>query len=115
MQPTLKEGALAIADAETTSRAKPCETTQEDKTMNMAEAKLELMELAENKYHSLEYSINDHGKGSVSQTCKVYLPEYGYFEAAHWDTAIAQLKDAMNGKEAISEDLPISKADIKAA
>ncbi len=79
--------------------------------MNMAEAKQRLMELAEGGFHTLEYEIKDHGKGNVSQECTVYLPKHGHFKAAHWENALAQLEAAMDGKAAISEDLPISTAD----
>jgi len=80
--------------------------------MKIAEAKQKLMEIADGKYHSLEYKIDDHGRGIVNQTCKVYLAGHGSFDAAHWETAIAQLEDAMGGKPVISEDLPVSKAGV---
>ena len=83
--------------------------------MNMSEAKQELMELSKENYHSLEYKIDDHGNGNVSQECCVYLSDYGHFKAAQWDSAISQLKSAMNGQSAISEDLPVSSKESKAA
>jgi hypothetical protein len=80
--------------------------------MKIAEAKQKLMDLADGKFHSLEYKINDHGTGSVSQTCKVYVDGFGHFEAAHWETALAQLEDATGGKPVLSEDLPVSQKTI---
>lgn len=77
--------------------------------MKIAEAKQKLMQLADGKYHSLQYKIDDHGIGNVSQICSVYVPNYGYFEAAHWETALAQLEDAIGGRPVLSEDLPISQ------
>ncbi len=74
----------------------------------MAEAKQKLMELADGNYHSLKYTIDDHGNGHVSQSCKVYIDKFGHSEAAPWDTAIQQLADIIEGKPLISENLPVS-------
>ena len=77
--------------------------------MKIAEAKQRLMEIANGKYHALEYKIDDHGQGNISQTCKVYLTGYGHFESNHWESALMQLEDAMGGKPKLSEDLPVSQ------
>lgn len=77
--------------------------------MKIAEAKQRLIEIADGKYHSMEYIVDDHGNGKTRQTCKVYIMEYGFFEAAHWEAALAQLADAVGGKPVIGEDLPTSK------
>lgn len=82
--------------------------------MKMAEAKQELMEIADGRYHSIEYKIDDHGNGNASQECTVYLSDYGHFKAAQWESALAQLRSAMNGQPAISEELPVTQR-IKAA
>ncbi|MGB3222498.1 MAG: hypothetical protein WBB23_06835 [Desulforhopalus sp.] len=82
--------------------------------MKMAEAKQKLMDLAAGKYHSMEYSIDDHGNGNVSQKCKVYIDGYGHSTAAHWDTAIQQITDTVSGKPLISEDLPVSSKEATA-
>jgi len=77
--------------------------------MNMAEAKHVLMKLADGKYHSMEYTVDDHGNGKVSQRCKVYVAEHGHFEAAHWDVALQELKNAVSGRPVLSEVLPVSE------
>jgi|GEM_PF-2873460 len=77
--------------------------------MNMAEAKQRLMELADGGYHSLTYEVGDHGGGRVSQKCKVYLPNHGSFEAAHWEEALTQLEAFLSGRPVISEALPVSQ------
>lgn len=78
--------------------------------MNMAEAKAELMKLANGKYHSMDYSINDNGKGHNSQECTVYIEDIGSFKAAYWETALNDMRSAVSGAPKISEDLPLSKA-----
>lgn len=83
--------------------------------MNMAQAKEQLMKLAKGGYHSMEYTIDDHGEGKVSQKCKVYLPDFGHFQGAQWDSALAQLEAAMGGQPTISEALPISTPSPKEA
>jgi hypothetical protein len=83
--------------------------------MNMAEAKQKLMEMADGKYHSIEYKLNDHGKGSFNQECNVYIDGYNHYKGAHWEDALAQLESAMSGKPAISEDLPLSKPKATAS
>jgi hypothetical protein len=80
--------------------------------MKIAEAKQKLMDLADGKFHTLEYKIADHGNGRVSQTCQIYLDGHGSFEAAHWETALAQLEDVIGGRPTLSEDLPISQPMI---
>lgn len=77
--------------------------------MKIAEAKQAVMDIAKGEYHSLEYKLDDHGSGRVSQKCKVYIHGHGSFEATHWESAILQLKEAMTGRPAISEDVPLSK------
>lgn len=77
--------------------------------MNMAEAKEILTELANGEYHSIEYSLSDYGNGTGKQECTVYIHDKGSFKAAHWDTAIRELKDAIDGKERFSEGLVLSK------
>lgn len=82
--------------------------------MNMAEAKLKLMELARKpnpermEYHTMEYKICDHGRGDTSQTCKVYVNGFGSFEAPYWEHALQAMEDAILGKPKISEDIPTS-------
>ncbi len=76
--------------------------------MKITEAKQKLMQLAEGQYHSLEYSITDTGRGSASQKCKVYIDGHGSFEAPHWEAALSGLEEVINGRPAISEDLPLS-------
>jgi len=76
--------------------------------MNIAEAKQELMDLSQGTYHSLEYQIDDHGNGNVRQTCKVYMDKHGSFSASHWEEALQSLKDTIEGKPTISEDIPLS-------
>lgn len=78
--------------------------------MKMAEAKQKLMDLAGNEYHSIEYKVDDTGRGNVTQTCKVYMHGQGSFEAPHWDACIAALESAVSGKPKITEDIPCSKA-----
>ena len=77
--------------------------------MNMSEAKTKLMEMVNGEYHCIEYKLDDHGGGHVSQTCKVYVHGQGSFEAAHWEDALSQLKAALGGRPPISEDIPTSK------
>jgi hypothetical protein len=77
--------------------------------MNMAEAKAKMMEIADGKYHTIEYRIDDHGNGRVNQLCKVYLEGQSHYEGAHWESAIAQLEAAMSGAPTISEDIPCSQ------
>jgi hypothetical protein len=77
--------------------------------MKIAEAKRKLMELANGGFHSIEYSVDDHGEGRVTQKCKVYLPDLGFFEGSSWESALTQLEAVKNGAPKISEDLPISK------
>lgn len=79
------------------------------KLLTIAEAKQRLMELANGEYHSMEYTINDHGNGNVSQSCKVYLQKYGFFESAHWHSALDDLEVAMSGGPRLSESVPVSK------
>lgn len=79
--------------------------------MKMAEAKQKLMDIAKGRYHSMEYTIDDHGGGNVSQKCKVYIPNYGFFEATRWEDAIAALESAIKGRPRISEELPISQPE----
>lgn len=76
--------------------------------MKIADAKQKLMDLAAGKYHSLEYSITDTGRGNANQKCKVYIDGHGSFEAPHWEAALNGLEEAINGRPAISEDLPLS-------
>lgn len=91
------------------------ELTIPRKNMTISEAKSVLMRLAEGKYHSMKYEISDHGRGNFIQHCQVYLPDHGWFEGAHWDAALQQLADKVNGRAALSEELPLSsKSDLAA-
>ena len=78
--------------------------------MKIAEAKQKLMELAKGGFHSMEYTIDDHGGGRVSQKCKVYIPDHGFFEGTSWEHALSALEAAIDGKPRISEDVPLSVA-----
>ncbi|WP_427501348.1 hypothetical protein ACQE3E_06505 [Methylomonas sp. MED-D] len=79
--------------------------------MNMKEAKQVLMDLAAGKNHGIKYELFDHGNGSCSQKCHIYIQSHGWQEAAHWDEAIKAMQDQISGKPSISEDLPISKPE----
>ena len=76
--------------------------------MNMAQAKKELMDIANGEYHNIEYKVTDDGHGGVSQECCVYINGMGSAKAAHWDLALAELRDVADGKPPLSEDLPVS-------
>lgn len=76
--------------------------------MKIAEAKQKLMQLADGKYHSIEYALVDNGIGSITQSCKLYITGQGSFEAPHWESAFAQLADATSDKPKLSEDFPAS-------
>lgn len=81
--------------------------------MKIAEAKQKLMELAKGSFHSLEYTIDDHGEGRVSQKCRVYIDTHGFFEGPQWEVALAQLETALSGKSLLSEDVPTSTKNQK--
>lgn len=70
------------------------------------------MELANGKYHSLTYQIDDDGNGKLRQDCSVYIHRFGHFNGSHWDGALRGLEEAMNGRPVLSEDIPVSTTAI---
>jgi len=64
----------------------------------MPEAKEQLKELAEGRYHHLAYEVTENGFGDVRIRCNVYLEGYGVFSADTWDKAIAKLQEWMKKK-----------------
>lgn len=84
------------------------------KPMNMAAAKLKLMQIAGNEYHAIKYQMTDTGKGSASQECSVYINDIGWHEGKTWESAFFSLQEAMTKETQQFEGLPVSNPPVKA-
>ena len=65
--------------------------------MTFKEAKEELKELAENKYHSLSYEHTQYADGEIKIMCRIYIKDKTWFEGTTWEEAFEAMERGFNG------------------
>lgn len=66
--------------------------------MNLQQAKAELSQLANGKYHSIRYNLTEYSTGEQKQICEVYINGEDIFSAPTFRQALNLLKKARNPK-----------------
>ena len=60
--------------------------------MQFTDAKNKLKELANGKYHSITYELNEYSNGKLETKCYLYIDPYICFKAPTWAEAFAKLE-----------------------
>lgn len=63
--------------------------------MNFKEAKKQLKELANGKYHSIRYEITETQHGELIQMCEVYIADCELHRGASWSKAFESLAEEL--------------------
>ena len=61
--------------------------------MKFDEAKAKLAEIADGKYHSLSYELNEYSSGELKVVCQVYIADLDYCKASTWQEALDKLTE----------------------
>jgi hypothetical protein len=84
--------------------------------MTFQEAKAKLKEIADGKYHAIEYKLTEYaavcGGGDQKPECTVYINGLEHHRGLTWEEAFVSLDRAINGVKVNEDEAPDAVGDM---
>ena len=73
--------------------------------MTFKEAKAKLKEIADGKYHSIQYELTEHEDGNLASECEIYIDKEGWYKDSTWEEAFFTREKALRIFKPVTQEI----------